>query len=526
MKRKIYIVLIVILFLCTAFNSIGISEEQFTNENILIQIQKEIKENDAQWIAGFNSIFTPNENIFHDFMGLNTEDIGTKKHTDTENTNSLADSFDWRNVNGKNYITPIKHQSGCGSCTAFATIAALEALVLIENDEIFDCDLSEAHLFFCGGGKCDGYGWPIRHAVEFIEYNGVVDECCFPYKPVQMDCEEKAPNWYSRLVTVENTGTVITANDLKQKITEYGPVVTGMYVYEDFQSYTGGIYEHVWGKRISGHTICIIGYNDDPGYWICKNSWGDGWGEDGFFRMKYGECNIDEYIAYYMQGVSGNIQPYKPNNITPVDGAKDCELNVHISWTGGDINNDAVNYSIFLNEGHSTNSNYEPVIKGLTENFYQLDGLQVDTTYSFRILAEDEHGSQHISDDTTFTTRSLLAPFIDGPTETRIRKEYTYSATTTETDGEKYYWYFDWGDGENSGWRGPHSPNDEISASHTWQKPGEYTISVRYNRDGFLSEWGTLQITMPKNKGDTSLFYQLFENHPTLFSLLRQMLLQ
>ena len=68
----------------------------------------------------------------------------------------LPSRWDWRNVNGVNWTTPMKDQDGCGSCVAFGTLAALEALLRIRTyqDHNRSIDLSEAHLLFCGGGSC------------------------------------------------------------------------------------------------------------------------------------------------------------------------------------------------------------------------------------------------------------------------------------------------------------------------------------------------------------------------------------
>ena len=41
--------------------------------------------------------------------------------------------------------------------------------------------------------------------------------------------------------------------------------------------------------------MAIVGYDDSQGAWICKNSWGTGWGMNGFFLIKYGECYIDTW---------------------------------------------------------------------------------------------------------------------------------------------------------------------------------------------------------------------------------------
>jgi cathepsin B len=74
---------------------------------------------------------------------------------------------------------------------------------------------------------------------------------------------------------------------------------TGFQVYQDFFSYKSGVYHHVTGKMMGGHAVKIIGWgqNDDGvNYWICANSWGNQWGEDGFFRIQEGDSGIDQSV--------------------------------------------------------------------------------------------------------------------------------------------------------------------------------------------------------------------------------------
>ena len=78
-------------------------------------------------------------------------------------------------------------------------------------------------------------------------------------------------------------------------LNEKRPVETGFNVYADFMSYKGGIYVHESGSLQGGHAVVILGFGteDDVNYWICQNSWGPNWGENGYFRIKMGECGID-----------------------------------------------------------------------------------------------------------------------------------------------------------------------------------------------------------------------------------------
>lgn len=82
-----------------------------------------------------------------------------------------------------------------------------------------------------------------------------------------------------------------------------GPLIACFTVFDDFYSYRSGVYRHVWGNIVGGHCISIIGYDDANGCWLCKNSWGAGWGESGFFRIGYGEGGIELWQVYAVDGV-------------------------------------------------------------------------------------------------------------------------------------------------------------------------------------------------------------------------------
>jgi cathepsin B len=80
---------------------------------------------------------------------------------------------------------------------------------------------------------------------------------------------------------------------------------TGFEVYNDFMNYKSGVYHHVTGDLAGGHAVKLIGWGVAEGetegaekvpYWICANSWGEGWGEQGYFKIKMGECGIDQSV--------------------------------------------------------------------------------------------------------------------------------------------------------------------------------------------------------------------------------------
>ncbi len=115
----------------------------------------------------------------------------------------------------------------------------------------------------------------------------------------------------------------------------------------------------------------------------------------------------------------------------------------------------------------------------------------------------------------------------DGPTSGEINVEHTYTASTTDPDGDDVFYLFDWGDGEFSGWIGPFDSGDTASASHSWKSEGDYEIRVKAKDDhGVQSEWSDpLPVTMPVVKGYiNSLMLTILEKIMDHFPLLQQLL--
>jgi len=208
--------------------------------------------------------------------------------------------FDWRNVGGKNFVTPIEDQKTCGSCVAFGSVAAMESLVRIgRNDPNYAVDLSEAQLFFCygpktGAGKCPAGGWQPDPAYASMK-TGVVDAQCFPYTPNNQPCN-LCGDWQNRLTRISGWSKPASITEMKNLLSTTGPLTACFTVYEDFMHYQGGVYRHVAGGVVGGHCICIVGYDDTQSCWIAKNSWAENWGERGFFRIAYGQCGIDNVM--------------------------------------------------------------------------------------------------------------------------------------------------------------------------------------------------------------------------------------
>ncbi|WP_198039083.1 C1 family peptidase, partial [Skermanella stibiiresistens] len=213
-------------------------------------------------------------------------------------TPAFAPAVDWRN---RNCVTPPKDQGNCGSCVSFCITGLVESMALIETGQ--NLDLSEADLHFCSshGASCGGW-WPDQ-ALDQVRGRGLPDEAAFPYAsafegsgggPVCRTAADRD----ARAVKISSSGAISNITARKNHLTTVGPASAVLHVFEDFFAYTGGIYAHVSGSNVGLHCVLVIGYSEADQCWICKNSWGIGWGDGGYFRIGYGECGIDTEFPF------------------------------------------------------------------------------------------------------------------------------------------------------------------------------------------------------------------------------------
>jgi cathepsin B len=81
-----------------------------------------------------------------------------------------------------------------------------------------------------------------------------------------------------------------------------GPVVATFAVYDDFWTYSSGIYNHTHGELTDYHAVKIVGWGETATgikFWRVANSWSAGWGERGFFSIIRGTNNaqFEQYIV-------------------------------------------------------------------------------------------------------------------------------------------------------------------------------------------------------------------------------------
>ena len=78
-----------------------------------------------------------------------------------------------------------------------------------------------------------------------------------------------------------------------------GPLWIGMKVHKDLVYYSSGIYSStLTNSEFSFHAVKLIGWGEENGvkYWTIQNSWGSNWGDNGYFKIKMGECEVESQV--------------------------------------------------------------------------------------------------------------------------------------------------------------------------------------------------------------------------------------
>jgi C1A family cysteine protease len=147
---------------------------------------------------------------------------------------------------------------------------------------------SEADMHDQMGVSCAQTGGP-DFALNWAANNGggVADKQCDEY---HMDDQPYFPcgDRSGRTLRVPEYTTIGTVEDQKQWLVNVGPIAACFNVYEDFYTWnwSEGPYKYDGKSKLAGgHCILIVGYDDKAGCWIMRNSWGTGFGVNGYGNL-------------------------------------------------------------------------------------------------------------------------------------------------------------------------------------------------------------------------------------------------
>ncbi|KAK4039486.1 hypothetical protein C8A01DRAFT_36524 [Parachaetomium inaequale] len=227
-------------------------------------------------------------------------------------------AVDWRNRDGLNYITTPQDQGVCNSCWAFAAAALIESMVRIEHGVW--SKRSEADVHDGVGAACESVGnaeetlaWVAGQGAAFVNGTtaappGIADWPCDPYEATRHGYEH-CTDRSGRTTHIPYFQSLGVIEDQKRWLDEYGPLIATFILYSDFGSWKpaeeGSVYKWDGVAASTGnHLALVVGYDDDKQAWIMKNSWGKGWGKDGFVYFAYDIANIDSWTKYGVANVN------------------------------------------------------------------------------------------------------------------------------------------------------------------------------------------------------------------------------
>merc|ERR1719510_2714854 len=264
----------------------------------------------------------------------------------------VPDSYDARE---HGLITSVKNQASCGSCAAFASNTVMETCMLKEGASLDDLDLSEQQILDCGyDGECmSGWNGACPHSyISFMAENGGRDwshenQYAYEANTYSNNCQEKGI-WQSGAKVTESIYDYSCDEEkMKQLVYEYGAVETGIYASDSaFGNYGGGVFTGCSTGVNSNHAVVAVGYGTENGedYWIVKNSWGSGWGDGGYIKIKRGasQCNIGAWCMVAECTATGSSEP-SPDGGDDSDSSDDVptDLFCDVSAQFGEINGPA-----------------------------------------------------------------------------------------------------------------------------------------------------------------------------------------
>ncbi|MHB2247660.1 C1 family peptidase [Pseudomonas fitomaticsae] len=194
-------------------------------------------------------------------------------------------------------VSPVAEQSSFGRNYVDAAVGAIEGQLRIKKGVMIK--LSVQQLMDCSGGQFKS----VVDVYKYVMEKGIATEKDYPYTGMQGGGCRPFPG---EVIKIKGYKTLPAGSEelLTQAIAKMGPISVGIDATENFQHYTGGVFDDGSCDPYSlDHGVLAVGYGSESGqdYYIVKNSWGRAWGESGYLRMsrnKNNQCGIATMASY------------------------------------------------------------------------------------------------------------------------------------------------------------------------------------------------------------------------------------
>lgn len=334
---------------------------------------------------------------------------------------NLPEKFDWRDVNGKSYIGPVRNQMPLGSCYAFAACAAAESAFNIASNRYNEqcVDFSESYLIwilgaqypysehFYGGRGSDQEFYELTALTRYgmnTGWEGIAFEEDLPYVTfageIPSDKRIAFPrvqfDGWSRVYSVNYEDTT---DLIKTAILTDGVVYAGIMTSRALIYYMDGVYEDTetepantpYYYELTDHAVALVGWDDHPpegggGCWIVRNSNGEEWGEKGYVRIRYYSAHVNMGVAYLA---------YASKSVMAFTG-KATAASSHSAVLAGFVKTGGETVSYHFEYGQNGDLNRQSPERALTPaasvSIYTvtetIDALELGADYSYRLVVK------------------------------------------------------------------------------------------------------------------------------------------
>jgi len=207
--------------------------------------------------------------------------------------------------------TSVKDQGSVGSCTAHASVAMYEYIYRNSTSEKIDDIFSEKFTYYTTrvdiekGLASEDSGAYVRDALKSLVKYGTCKETSFPYLRVgEKDsdfAEVPSPSVYQEALRYQGLtyvnvpdGTTLSERQkaistIKGILSGGNTLICGFICYDNLYDGKNGVIPLPTQKNsvIGGHSVCLVGYNDQTQMFKFKNSWGPSWGDKGYGYISY-----------------------------------------------------------------------------------------------------------------------------------------------------------------------------------------------------------------------------------------------